>query len=248
MVELSGITKRFGSNTVLNNVSLAVNKSEVVVILGPSGSGKSTLLRCATFLEEPDSGVVRIGNYEITAGVHDSNRKSKIRALRTHTGFVFQHFNLFPHMTAIQNVMEGPVTAKRIPQSQAKELSYELLCKVGLGDKSDCYPSQLSGGQKQRVAIARALAMHPLVMLFDEPTSALDPELVREVLLVMKQLAKEGMTMMIVTHEMAFARDIADRVVFMDGGNIIEMGEASNIFDNPKEDRTKKFLYNIVNR
>lgn len=247
MVELSGITKRFGNNTVLNNLSLSVNKSEVVVILGPSGSGKSTLLRCITFLEEPDEGVVSVGSHQIQAGVQDPSRRSEIRALRTHTGFVFQHFNLFPHKTALENVMEGPLIAKRMRASEAKNIAIELLAKVGLEDKRDCYPSQLSGGQQQRVAIARALAMQPLVMLFDEPTSALDPELVREVLQVMKELAKEGMTMIVVTHEMAFAKEVADRVIFMDGGVIVETGTAEEVFDAPKEERTRKFLYNISN-
>ncbi|QSO51214.1 amino acid ABC transporter ATP-binding protein [Alicyclobacillus curvatus] len=247
MVELSGITKRFGNNTVLNNLSLSINKSEVVVILGPSGSGKSTLLRCITFLEEPDAGVVSVGTHHIEAGVQDPNRKSKIRSLRTHTGFVFQHFNLFPHKTAIENVMEGPLIAKKMRPREARDIAVELLGKVGLADKRDCYPSQLSGGQQQRVAIARALAMQPLVMLFDEPTSALDPELVREVLQVMKDLAKEGMTMIVVTHEMAFAKEVADRVIFMDGGVIVETGTAEDIFDAPKEERTRKFLYNISN-
>jgi len=246
MIELTGITKRFGDHEVLKQVDLTVKKGEVVVILGPSGSGKSTLLRCATFLEEPDAGTVRIGEHEIPAGGSQTREKTaKIRALRQNTGFVFQLFNLFPHKTALQNVMEGPVVVKKMPEAQAKSLALKLLAKVGLADKADAYPSRLSGGQQQRVAIARALAMEPLVMFYDEPTSALDPELVREVLHVMKDLASEGMTMVVVTHEMEFAREVANRVIFMDGGVIVEEGTAEEVFGNPKEDRTRRFLYHV---
>ncbi|WP_035287407.1 amino acid ABC transporter ATP-binding protein [Brevibacillus massiliensis] len=245
MITLQGIAKRFGDNHVLKGVNLTVNKSEVVVIMGPSGSGKSTLLRCTTYLEEPDEGIVRIGDYEVKAGAPTRQRQAEIRQLRQHTGFVFQQFNLFPHKTALQNVMEGPVVTKKMPLDQAKAIATELLTKVGLADKCDHYPSRLSGGQQQRVAIARALAMEPMVMLYDEPTSALDPELVREVLQVMKNLAKEGMTMVVVTHEMGFARDVADRVIFMDGGVIVEEGTAEEIFHNPQEERTRRFLANV---
>lgn len=210
--------------------------------MGPSGSGKSTLLRCITQLEEMDAGTVKIGEIEIKAEAQSRRREVMIRNLRQRTGFVFQHFNLFPHKTALKNVMEGPLTIKKIPLKEARKIGIDLLTKVGLKDKLDNYPSSLSGGQQQRVAIARALAMEPMVMLYDEPTSALDPELVREVLQVMKILAKEGMTMVVVSHEMGFARDVADRVVFMDDGNIIEEGTAEQIFSNPREIRTQRFL------
>jgi len=243
MISLKGVSKSFGSNKVLDQIDLNVEKSEVVVILGPSGSGKSTLLRCATFLEEPDEGMIRMGDYEIQAGGKTTKqRKDQIRLLRQHTGFVFQQFNLFPHKTALQNVMEGLITIKKMPLIEAKRLAEGLLEKVGLAEKGDHYPSRLSGGQQQRVGIARALAMEPLVMLYDEPTSALDPELVREVLTVMKNLAREGMTMVVVTHEMGFAREVSDRVIFMDGGKIIEQGRPEEIFTIPKEVRTRKFL------
>lgn len=249
MIELKGLSKQFGENLVLDDIDLQIAKSEVVVILGPSGSGKSTLLRCATFLEEPDSGIIRMGNYQIQAGDNtDKSRRNQIRLLRQNTGFVFQNFNLFPHKTALQNVMEGPLVTKKISETEAKKRAAELLEKVGLSDKTDHYPSRLSGGQQQRVAIARALAMEPIVMLYDEPTSALDPELVREVLLVMKNLAKEGMTMVVVTHEMGFAREVADRVIFMDSGKIVEEGSPEEIFTQPKEERTRQFLSIIENK
>ena len=244
MIKLQGIKKKFGSNVVLDGIDLEIEKSEVIVLLGPSGSGKSTLLRCITFLEEPDEGMVRVGDYEISSLSNDKDKKSKIKKIRTHTGFVFQNFNLFPHLTVIKNITEAPILVKKMPVKQAKEKARYLLEKVGLSDKINSYPSQLSGGQQQRVAIARALAMDPLVMLFDEPTSALDPELVREVLQVMKALAKEGMTMIVVTHEMGFAKEVADKVIFMDGGNIIEKGTADEIFKSPKEERTRNFLRN----
>ncbi len=228
---------------------MTVHKSEVVVIMGPSGSGKSTLLRCITFLEEPDSGTVQLGEQKVEAGLPlNKKRKSTIRELRQNTGFVFQQFNLFPHKTALENVMEGPIVIKKMEQELARKKAIELLTKVGLANRLDHYPSQLSGGQQQRVAIARALSMEPMVMLYDEPTSALDPELVREVLQVMKDLAKEGMTMMVVTHEMSFARDVADRIIFMDEGRIIEEGSAEEIFSNPKELRTKQFLQDVTNQ
>ncbi|WP_025783423.1 amino acid ABC transporter ATP-binding protein [Sporosarcina sp. D27] len=243
VIEVKNLKKAFGDNPVLDGVDLSVNKSEVVVIMGPSGSGKSTFLRCLTYLEEPNAGIIRIGPHELhTGGKLDRKRKKEIRELRKKTGFVFQSFNLFPNKTAIENVMEGPLTIYGVTPNEAKELAESLLVKVGLGDRCDHYPSQLSGGQQQRVAIARALSLNPTVMLYDEPTSALDPELVREVLQVIKDLAEEGMTMVIVTHEMNFAREVADRVIFMDGGVIVEQGDPKELFDNPKEERTKRFL------
>lgn len=243
VIEVKNLKKAFGENPVLDGVDLVVNKSEVVVIMGPSGSGKSTFLRCLTYLEEPNEGKIRIGPHELHTGDKlDRKRKKEIRELRKKTGFVFQSFNLFPNKTAIENVMEGPLTIYGVKQDEAKELAESLLIKVGLGDRCDHYPSQLSGGQQQRVAIARALSLNPTVMLYDEPTSALDPELVREVLQVIKDLAEEGMTMVIVTHEMNFAREVADRVIFMDGGVIVEQGDPKELFDNPKEERTKRFL------
>lgn len=246
VIKLQNIKKSFNQNIVLRDINLTVEKSEVVVIMGPSGSGKSTLLRCITFLEEPDDGVLNIGEQEIIAGAPmNKERKKQIRQLRQNTGFVFQQFNLFPHKTALENVMEGPIVIKKMDRQKAKQKAISLLEKVGLADRMHHYPAQLSGGQQQRVAIARALSMEPMVMLYDEPTSALDPELVREVLQVMKELAKEGMTMIVVTHEMAFAKDAADRVIFMDGGLIIEEGESDEIFNNPKEERTRRFLQDV---
>ncbi|WP_040287201.1 amino acid ABC transporter ATP-binding protein [Sporosarcina koreensis] len=243
MVQVNNLKKAFGSSPVLRGIDLSVNKSEVVVIMGPSGSGKSTFLRCLTNLEQPDVGDITIGPHTIRiSGRLDRSQKREIRELRKKTGFVFQSFNLFPNKTAVENVMEGPLTIRRTPPQEAKELAEALLAKVGLADRADHYPSQLSGGQQQRVAIARALSLNPTVMLYDEPTSALDPELVREVLQVIKQLAEEGMTMIIVTHEMKFARDVADRVIFMDGGLIVEQGTPAEIFDNPQEERTRQFL------
>lgn len=246
VIRLHNIKKSFNQNEVLKDINLTINKSEVVVIMGPSGSGKSTLLRCITFLEEPNEGMVRLGEQKVKAGqLLNKQRKNAIRELRQNTGFVFQQFNLFPHKTALENVMEGPIVIKKISREAAKENAVTLLEKVGLADRMDHYPAQLSGGQQQRVAIARALSMEPMVMLYDEPTSALDPELVREVLLVMKELAKEGMTMIVVTHEMSFAKDVADRVIFMDEGVIIEEGSANAIFNHPKEERTKRFLRDV---
>lgn len=243
IIQVKNLKKAFGSNPVLRGVDLTVDKSEVVVIMGPSGSGKSTFLRCLTYLEEPNEGLIQIGPHELhTGGKLDRKRKKEIREMRKKTGFVFQSFNLFPNKTAIENVMEGPMTINGVKAAAAKELAVSLLNKVGLGDRSDHYPVQLSGGQQQRVAIARALSLNPTVMLYDEPTSALDPELVREVLQVIKELAEEGMTMVIVTHEMNFARDVADRVIFMDDGYIVEQGTPQEIFDHPKEERTKQFL------
>ena len=246
IIQIHQLKKSFGTNEVLQGIDLSVSKSEVVVIMGPSGSGKSTLLRCLNFLEEPSEGTIQIGEFQvITGGKIDSNIKKAIRELRKRTGFVFQSFNLFPHKTAIENVMEGPIVIHGAKKEDARKLGEALLTKVGLGERCDYYPAQLSGGQQQRVAIARSLALNPMVMLYDEPTSALDPELVREVLQVIKDLAQEGMTMIIVTHEMSFAKDVADRVVFMDNGVIVEQGTSEEIFGNPKEERTRQFLSSV---
>lgn len=240
MLEVSNLHKRFGKLEVLKGINLTVAEGEVVVIIGPSGSGKSTLLRCINFLETSQSGEIFIGGQLI-------ERKEKtINLMRQNVGMVFQHFNLFPHKTVLQNVTEGPIQVKGINKKEAYVLAEELLTKVGLIDKKDVYPAMLSGGQKQRVAIARTLAMKPGVILFDEPTSALDPELVGEVLNVMKELVKEGMTMLVVTHEMGFAKEVADRVVFMDDGRIVEEGKTTEVFVNPKHDRTKTFLGKFI--
>ncbi len=240
MVRVKNIHKNFGHLHVLNDVSLDISKGEVVVIIGPSGSGKSTLLRCLNYLEPVQAGEIWID------GIRLDHHKTNIRAVRAEVGIVFQSFNLFPHLTAIRNVMLAPVVVRRRPQAQARQEALALIAKVGLQDKVDAYPSQLSGGQQQRVAIARALAMQPKLMLFDEVTSALDPELVREVLDVMKQLARDGMTMIVVTHEMGFAREVADRVIFMDEGRIVEEGTAAELFDRPKNQRTQEFLGKIL--
>lgn len=245
IVVIRGLSKRFGSHEVLRNIDLSVSRGEVVVIMGPSGSGKSTLLRCMTFLEVPESGEINIDGRTVSAQLPPRERSQHVRDIRRHTGFVFQSFNLFPHMTALENVMEGPVTVLGVPKQRARQMAEELLDKVGLTGHTDKHPSRLSGGQQQRVAIARALAMEPRVILFDEPTSALDPELVGEVLHVIRTLAREGMTMLVVTHEMAFARDVADRVVMMDEGVIVESGSAEQIFTNPQEERTRSFLRRI---
>ena len=240
MVKVKNIHKYFGHLHVLNDVSLDVAKGEVVVIIGPSGSGKSTLLRCLNYLEPVQKGEIWID------GIRLDHHKTNIRAVRAEVGIVFQAFNLFPHLTALRNVMLAPVVVRRRPQSEVRKEAVAMLTKVGLQEKVDVYPSQLSGGQQQRVAIARALAMQPKLMLFDEVTSALDPELVREVLDVMKQLARDGMTMIVVTHEMGFAREVADRVIFMDEGRIVEEGTAEAIFERPKSQRTKEFLGKIL--
>jgi len=245
MLEARGIRKSFGNLQVLRGIDLAVERGEVVVMMGPSGSGKSTLLRCLTFLEEPDAGAVRVGDITVTAG--ETKNESDVRALRRNAGMVFQHFNLFPHKTVIENVMEGPLSVRGMEKADARALGMDLLGKVGLADHADYYPSRLSGGQQQRVAIARALAMEPQVMLFDEPTSALDPELVGEVLNVMRNLAREGMTMVVVTHEIAFAQDVADRVMLMDGGVVVEKGTPAQMFTSAREERTRRFL-GLINR
>ncbi len=240
MVKVKKVNKYFGHLHVLKDLSLDVTKGEVVVVIGPSGSGKSTLLRCLNYLEPVQSGEIWID------GIRLDHHKTNIRAVRAEVGIVFQSFNLFPHLTALRNVMLAPRVVRKRPEAEVRQAAVAMLTKVGLQDKIDAYPSQLSGGQQQRVAIARALAMEPKLMLFDEVTSALDPELVREVLDVMKQLARDGMTMLVVTHEMGFAREVADRVIFMDEGRIIEEGTAAGIFDRPKNQRTKEFLGKIL--
>jgi ABC-type polar amino acid transport system ATPase subunit len=234
--------KWFGTLHVLKGVTFSVRPREAVVVIGRSGSGKSTLLRCLNFLEDPSSGTITIAGQSVTTGVGIRPDASKILALRLSTGMVFQEFNLFPHMTALDNVIEGLVTVKKMKKEQAIPIGEKYLKKVGLFEKRDIHPIRLSGGQKQRVAIARALAMEPKVMLFDEPTSALDPELIGEVLDVMRDLAFEGTTMMVVTHEMGFARDVADRIIYIDHGEIVEEGEPEQIFFDPKDERTKVFL------
>ena len=241
MIEAKGITKRFHHLTVFENISVDIKKGQVLVIIGPSGSGKSTFLRCLNHLEIIDGGEIVIENETL-----DYTNKKGMRNIILKMGMVFQNFNLFPHMTALENVMAAPLTVKHENKEEAMENAKKLLVKVGLGDKFDNYPSKLSGGQKQRVAIARALAMKPDIMLFDEPTSALDPELVGEVLNVMKDLAKDGMTMIVVTHEMSFAKEVADKVIFMDGGKIVEEDTPEAIFTNPREERTRAFLEKVL--
>jgi L-cystine transport system ATP-binding protein len=243
MIKLTNITKSFGNHEVLKGINLGVKKGEVVCILGPSGSGKTTLLRCLNYLEKPNDGEVTIGDFTVNC-----RRPSKhdIHSLRKKTAMVFQHYNLFKHKTALENVMEGLVIVQKQPKEAAKEQSVQMLEKVGLGSKLDAYPSQLSGGQQQRVGIARALALNPEVILFDEPTSALDPELVGEVLEVIKKIAKEGITMIVVTHEMGFAREVSNHVVFMDEGVIVEEGKPQDIFVSAKEERTRQFLKRIT--
>ncbi|HXQ98769.1 MAG TPA: L-cystine ABC transporter ATP-binding protein TcyN [Pseudomonas sp.] len=242
MITVEKLTKQFKGNQVLKGIDLNVDPGEVVAIIGPSGSGKTTLLRCLNFLEEPSSGTIVVGDIKIDGSRPLSQQQGLIRQLRQHVGFVFQNFNLFPHRTALENVIEGPIVVKKMPREQALALGRTLLAKVGLAGKEDAYPRRLSGGQQQRVAIARALAMEPEVILFDEPTSALDPELVGEVLSTIRALAQENRTMVIVTHEMSFARDVANRVVFIDKGVIVEQGEAKALFANPQEERTRQFL------
>jgi glutamate transport system ATP-binding protein len=246
IVSVEGLHKRFGDLHVLKGVSLKVGGGEVIVVLGRSGSGKSTLLRCINWLEEPTEGTIEVDGIRLEAGHLSRARRDLVRRIRLRTGMVFQEFNLFPHMTVLRNVMEAPITVKDVPTWDAEEKARELLAKVGLAEKADEYPIRLSGGQKQRVAIARALAMDPKVMLFDEPTSALDPELIGEVLNVMRDLAKEGMTMLVVTHEMGFARRAAHRVVFMSDGEIVEDAAPDTFFSSPTSDRAKDFLGKIL--
>lgn len=246
MIKIKGLTKRFGDNLILKNVSLDINKGETVVIIGPSGSGKTTFLRCINLLEIPNSGEVNLGENKIVFNENRKVNQKEILELRKHTGMVFQSFNLFPHKTVEENIIEGQITVLKRGKGEAISKSDELLNKVGLSDKKRSYPHELSGGQQQRVAIARAMAMDPAVILFDEPTSALDPELEVEVLNVMKELAKEGMTMIVVTHKMSFARDVANKVVFMDNGIIVEEGTPNYIFKESKNERLRQFL-NIIN-
>ncbi len=240
MIVVRNLSKSFGDNRVLDDVSLGIDAGEVVCIIGASGSGKSTLLRCMNGLESYDSGELRIDGRLV------ERRDPGIHELRTQVGMVFQRFNLFPHRTALENVMEGPVHVKKLDRARVRDEASALLTKVGLADKLDAYPAQLSGGQQQRVAIARSLAMKPKVILFDEPTSALDPELVGDVLQVMKQLAGEGMTMAVVTHEIGFANEVADRVLFLDRGRILEQGPPAEILRNPRNERTRDFLRRVI--
>ena len=239
MIDIKGLKKAFGENEVLKGIDLSIEAREVVVIIGPSGSGKSTLLRCMNYLEQPTAGLVTVDGIPLDGEAH-------INKVREEVGMVFQRFNLFPHMTVLENIMLAPMKVKKIAKAEAEKTARALLSRVGLAEKADSYPPQLSGGQQQRVAIARALAMHPKVMLFDEPTSALDPEMVGEVLDVMRSLAKEGMTMVIVTHEMGFAREVGDRLLFVDEGRIIEQGEPKEVFEHPKEERTRSFLSKVL--
>lgn len=239
MIEIKNLHKSFGHVEVLKGVDVSIEEKEVVVIIGPSGSGKSTLLRCMNYLEEPTSGDVTVDNMKL-------DKHADINKIRENIGMVFQRFNLFPHMTVLENIVLAPTKVLKISRDEAISTAMDLLQRVGLKEKANSYPSQLSGGQQQRVAIARALAMKPKVMLFDEPTSALDPEMVTEVLDVMKSLANQGMTMVVVTHEMGFAREVGDRVLFVDEGRIIEEGTPKEIFENPKQERTKLFLSKIL--
>ncbi len=239
MIEIRNLHKKFKDLHVIKGIDLQIEQKEVVVIIDPSGSGKSTVLRCMNYLETPTSGEIIVDGMSLT-------NADNINEVRKEVGMVFQRFNLFPHMTVLENIMLAPIKVKKVLEAEAKETALQLLDKVGLADKAQAYPEQLSGGQQQRVAIARALAMKPKVMLFDEPTSALDPEMVHEVLDVMKELAHEGMTMVVVTHEMGFAKEVGTRVLFLDGGVLVEEGEPNELFSNPKEERTKLFLSKIL--
>ena len=239
MIEIKGLCKSFGADEVLKGIDLSIDEKEVVVIIGPSGSGKSTLLRCINHLEEPTAGEVIVDGITLSS-------EANINKVRDEVGMVFQRFNLFPHMTVLENIMLAPMKVKHAVRAEAEKTARELLARVGLAEKADAYPDNLSGGQQQRVAIARALAMHPKVMLFDEPTSALDPEMVGEVLDVMRALAREGMTMVIVTHEMGFAREVGDRLLFVDEGRIVESGVPREVFEHPKEERTRSFLSKVL--
>jgi polar amino acid transport system ATP-binding protein len=248
MLKLEGIHKRFGKLEVLRGVDVEIAKGEVVCVLGPSGSGKSTLLRCVNLLEPPEQGEIFLEGRDICKGSGHGESSWELDFVRQRVGIVFQQFNLFPHKTVVENVTIAPEKVLGRPSQEAEAKATALLKRVGLADKLEQYPERLSGGQQQRVAIARALAMDPNVMLFDEVTSALDPELVKEVLDVMRELAEEGMTMMVVTHEIGFAREVADRVVFMDGGVIVEQGKPADVLDNPREERTKRFLGLVLER
>ncbi len=239
MIEIENLHKSFGEAHILKGIDLSIAAQEVVVIIGPSGSGKSTLLRCMNYLEEPTEGKITVDGIELSG-------EANINKVRTEVGMVFQRFNLFPHMTVLDNITLAPQKVRKMARNEAETLAHELLGKVGLADKADAYPEQLSGGQQQRVAIARALAMRPKVMLFDEPTSALDPEMVGEVLDVMRNLAESGMTMVVVTHEMGFAREVGDRLLFVDEGRIIEQGTPKEVFEHPGEERTKLFLSKVL--
>ncbi len=246
IVNVQNLYKRFGNLEVLKGIDLRIAPREVVCLIGRSGSGKSTLLRCINFLEEPDAGVITVAGISVPAGERTSAHRQQIIDLRERTGMVFQSFNLFPHKTVLENLIEAPMIVKRMSREQVIPIAEQLLEKVGLAEKRDVYPSRLSGGQQQRVAIARALTMQPQVMLFDEPTSALDPELIGEVLEVMRDLARDGMTMLVVTHEMSFAREVADRVIFVDGGVFVEEGPPDQCLTNPQDERTRRFLERIL--
>lgn len=240
MIKTENLTKSFGDKEVLKGITEEIQAGEVVVIIGPSGSGKSTFLRCLNLLEEPTSGEVIFEEQVI------NKKETNIDAIRTKMGMVFQSFNLFPHLTVLENITIGPTQIKKVPKEQAEAIAMKLLARMGMTEKANVYPKSLSGGQQQRIAIARALAMEPKMMLFDEPTSALDPEMVGEVLQVMKDLALEGMTMVVVTHEMGFAKEVGDRILFMDGGYIVEQGTPEQVFDNPQNERTKDFLSKVL--
>lgn len=240
-IKVQNLVKKYGENTVLNDINVSINEGDVVCIIGPSGSGKSTFLRCLNRLEEISAGSILIDGENLTG------EKTNLNQIRQHIGMVFQHFNLFPHLSVLENIILAPMDLKKMSRKEAEALALKLLDSVGLADKKDVAPESLSGGQKQRVAIARALAMQPDIMLFDEPTSALDPEMVGDVLNVMKRLAKEGMTMVIVTHEMGFAKEVANRVMFIDGGNFLEDGTPEQIFNHPTNERTKDFLNKVLN-
>jgi len=247
-IEISKLVKTFNGQTVLHGIDLEVASGEVVAIIGPSGSGKTTLLRCINLLETPDSGTIKVGDIAIDARLAQTKQKEQVRRLRQQVGFVFQNFNLFPHRSVLENIIEGPVIVKGEPKGEAEARARALLEKVGLQGRESSFPRRLSGGQQQRVAIARALAMRPQVILFDEPTSALDPELVGEVLNTIRALAQEKRTMVIVTHEMSFARDVADRAIFMDQGRIVEQGAAKALFSHPQQARTRQFLDKFLNQ